>query len=61
MKRFITEYAKYQKESITTNELMKEDIKQEALNKIDNIVKAAERGLITVDETMSVIANVFSY
>ena len=60
MERFIKDYANYQKETIGTNELIQEDIKTEALNKIDNVLKARERGLITVNETMDVISNVFS-
>ena len=60
MKRFIKEYANYQKETISSYELMREDIKVKALNRIDNILKASEKGLITIDESMKSIANVLS-
>ena len=57
VERFIREYANYQKKSINSNDLMKRDIKESALNRIDNVLKAKERGLITVNETMQIITN----
>lgn len=57
MKRFIKEYANYQKEAISKNELMGVDIKEEALDRIERTVKMSGRGLITVDEAMRAIAN----
>lgn len=60
MERFIKEYAKFKKETISNNELMGEDIKEKALNSIDNILKARERGLVTVDETMKIIVDVLN-
>lgn len=60
MERFIKEYAKFKKETISNNELMGEDIKEKALNSIDNILKARERGLVTVDETMKTIVDVLN-
>ena len=60
VERFIKEYANYQKESIKSYELMKEEIKEKALNRIDNILKAKEREMITVDETILLIANILN-
>lgn len=60
IERFIKEYANFQKQSINNCELMKEDIKEKALKGIDNIVKARERGFVTINETMSTIANIFN-
>lgn len=59
VERFITEYVKYQKELINNNDLIKTDIKEIALTEIDRMVKYRERGLVTVNETMSAIANIF--
>lgn len=60
IERFIKEYANYQKKSISNNELMKPDVKQKALNRISNTLKAKERGIITVDETILSIANILN-
>lgn len=60
VERFIKEYANYKKKSINSNELMKQEYKEKALNRIDNMLKAKERGLITVDETISSIVNILN-
>lgn len=57
MERFIKEYANYQKKQIENNILMQEEKKMEALKSIEKAVNAREKGLITVDETMHIIAN----
>ena len=57
VERFIKEYANYKKKSIDSNELMKEEYKQKALTRIDNTLKAKERGMITVDEAMLSMIN----
>ena len=59
MERFIKEYANYIKSSIIHNDLMKQDIKQKALERIEKSIKAREKGLITVDETMKCIMDCF--
>ena len=59
MERFIKEYANYTKSCIIHNDLMKQDIKQKALEKIKKSIRAREKGLITVDETMKLIMNCF--
>ena len=59
VERFIKEYANSKKKSFIENDLMKEDIKQKALIKIDTILKERERGRITIDETLLSIINVF--
>ena len=57
VERFIKEYASYQIKAINSNELMKQEYKEKALNRIDNILKAKERGMITVDEAMLSMIN----
>lgn len=55
VERFIKEYANYKKNFICSCELMKTEYKEKALSKIDNVIKAKEKGLITVDETIKLI------
>jgi len=57
IERFIKEYANYKKKLINSNELIKEEYKQKALARIDNTLKAKERGMITVDEAMLSMIN----
>lgn len=57
--RFMKEYANYQKQSISNCELMKQEIKEKVFTKIDNALRATERGLITIDEGMKSIMNCF--
>jgi len=55
MERFITEYAKYKKNYYRNNNLMKNEYKDESIDKIDKVLKLRERGLITINETMKII------
>ena len=55
LERFIKEYASFQKMAITSNELMQDKYKEKAIINIDNALKAKERGLLTVDETIKSI------
>lgn len=57
--RFVKEYAAYQKRSIKGYDLMKADIKEKAIKKIDRTLIVLERGLITVDEAMNLIMKCF--
>lgn len=59
VERFITEYANSRKRDIIANDLMRENIKADAIVKIDGAVRARERGLITVDETIRLILECF--
>lgn len=59
-KRFITEYANYQKVLINNNKLIREDIKEKALERIDKILYESRRGRITVYETMISLLNILS-
>jgi hypothetical protein len=59
MKRFIIEYANYKKNVIQNNNLMRTDIKNYGLNRIDNVLKYLEKGFLTIDETMNEINNPF--
>ena len=57
--RFMKEYASYTKQSISNCELMKPEIKEKAITKIDNTLRVTEKGLITIDEGMKSIMNCF--
>ena len=59
VERFITEYANSRKRNIIANDLMKENFKADAIAKIDGAVRARERGIITVDETIRLILECF--
>ena len=59
VERFITEYANSRKRNIIANDLMRENFKADAIAKIDGAVRARERGLITVDETIQLILECF--
>ena len=50
VKRFIKEYANYKINIISNNELIKQEEKEEKLQKINLYVKSLRRGLITVDD-----------
>ena len=57
--RFMKEYASYTKKAVFNSELMNDEIKQKAIKKIDKALQLTERGLITIDEGMSLIINCF--
>lgn len=59
MERFLKEYANYQKSTFVDNRLMISEIKERAVATIDRALKAHDRGLITVDETIRMILNPF--
>ena len=59
MKRFITEYANYMKNEISNNDLMQNDIKQKALERIEQVVNARKRMFISIGETMEILSNPF--
>lgn len=59
MKRFVQEYANYRISDIIKNKLMREDIKREAVEKIQKIVKRCERGLLSEDEAVYSILGAF--
>lgn len=58
--RFMKEYANYQINMMAENNLMTDEAKVKAANKICKVLKDYERGLITVDETMNNICHCFS-
>ena len=57
--RFMKEYASYTKQSISNCELMKKEIKEKAIIKVDKTLQLTEKGLITIDEGMKSIMNCF--
>jgi hypothetical protein len=57
MERFIKEYASHKIKDITNNELMKKELKNDTIDKINKVLKLRVRGLITIDETIKVILN----
>lgn len=60
MKRFILEYANYKIKDIKNNSLMREDIKIEAIAKIERVLKLEKIGFMTVDEAIKSILNCFT-
>lgn len=58
--RFLKEYANHKKQSITNNELMQEKYKEKGVSNIDKALKAYEKGLITIDESMKMILDCFA-
>ena len=57
--RFMKEYASYTKKTIFNSALMNDEIKQNAIVKIDKALQLTEKGLITIDEGMNLIVNCF--
>ena len=60
MKRFIKEYANYKIDEILKNELITEEEKRKAINKIGRIQFYASKQIITVDEAIKSILNCFT-
>ena len=60
MKRFIKEYANFQKETIKNLELMNETLKENAISKIDKTLVLQEKGFLTVDEAIKNILEAHS-
>ncbi len=57
--RYMKEYANAQRKSYTDNELMAKEHKDVAVEKIERILNAVERGLITINEGMKSLCNLF--
>ena len=57
--RFIKEYASYTKQSISNSKLMKKEIKEKAIAKVNKALQLTEKELITIDEGMKSIMNCF--
>ena len=57
--RFMKEYANYTKQSISNSKLMKKEIKEKAIAKVNKALQLTEKGLITIDEGMKSIMNCF--
>ena len=57
--RYITEYANSCKREIEENNLMKSNIKNRAIAKINKAVKLRNKGLITADEAIKTILERF--
>lgn len=55
--RYMKEYANAQRKSYVNNELMQKKYKDAALKIIGNVLKNAERGLITIDEGMKALCD----
>lgn len=54
--RFMTEYANYTKKCLDACEMMNSGIRAELKRRIDHAIRMYEKGLITVDECMRLIA-----
>jgi len=58
MKRFIKEYAAYKVKEISQNELIQSVFKVEKIAKIEKILRLANNGMLTVDETIREILSI---
>lgn len=58
MEKFLKEYAEYQKKEYNNNELMKQEYKDKATERINKVLIFRKRGLITVNEAISHILTV---
>ena len=59
--RFMKEYANYNIRTIKQNDLIKDSLKSEAIERINKSVALYEKGRMTVDETMRSIGNCFVF
>ena len=55
-KRFMIEYANYQKKCLDACDMMNTGIRNELKRRIDHAIRMFERGYITIDETMRLIS-----
>ena len=56
--RFVKEYASYKIKTFTGNALMNNDVRDEKIEEIRKIFRFYEKGLVTTDEAMKMIAEV---
>lgn len=54
--RFVKEYANYKEKQIKSNPFWSNERKAEAIEANQKIIRAWERGLLTIDETLAEIA-----
>ena len=59
VEKFIKDYAKVKQNDILVDDFISKDIREKAIEKIDKTLKLRERGIITRDETISMILNCF--
>lgn len=56
IERFIKEYANYKINDLKSNLLMRENFKMDKIERINKALILRENGLITIDESMKIIA-----
>ena len=59
VEKFIKDYAEIKVKEIMIDTCLLKEVKEEAIRKIDKALLFRERGLITRDETISIIVNCF--
>ena len=59
VEKFIKDYADVRKNDILVDDFISKDIREKAIEKIDKTLKLRERGIITIDEAISMILNCF--
>ena len=59
VEKFIKDYADVKVKEIMIDTCLLKEVKEEAIRKIDKALLFRERGLITRDETISIIVNCF--
>lgn len=57
---YIEQYAKAKKKAILGNKVMKDEYKQNGIKRIEKAINFRERGLVTVDECIKMIADCMS-
>ena len=57
--RFLREYANYKRREFRANKAMNKGIRKEAVRRIDQWERAAEKGICTVDEAVRLMSLVF--
>ena len=55
--RFLKEFSNFQKKNYLHNELIKKELKDEAVKTIDKTVSAVKRRIITINEAVQIINN----
>ena len=57
-RRFVIEYANFKIKGFMENEFMKDDVRNEKINRISKYVRACESGLISISECMKSLSEI---
>lgn len=59
--RYLREYANATKKGIMENAFIRDEIKVQAVDRIDKVLHIREKGIITIDESILMIMNALAY